>query len=109
MARTAKLRSSCVKRKKATSRATTKRLSQPEKLRQWSNESMFGALKAVKEGQMDVNRAALSFGVPHTTLKDRVAGRVLHGPQPYLTTEEDKELVDFLITSSKMGYGVVLF
>ena len=26
-------------------------------------------------------------------------------PQPYLTTEEEKQLVDFLITSSKMGYG----
>ena len=44
-----------------------------------------------------------------TTLKDRDGGRVLYGsnfsPQPYLTTEEEKELVDFLITSSKMGYG----
>ena len=70
---------------------------------------MLSVLKAVKEGRMGVNRAALSFGVPRTTFKDRVAGRVLHGsdfgPQPYLTTEEEKELVDFLITSSKMGYG----
>ena len=43
------------------------------------------------------------------TLKDRVAGRVLHGsnfsPPPYLTPEEEKELVDFLITSIKMGNG----
>ena len=70
---------------------------------------MLGDLKAVKEGRMGVNRAALSYGVPLTTLKDRVAGRVLHGsnfgPQPYLTTEEEKELVDFFITSYKMGYG----
>ena len=99
MARTAKQRSSCVQRKKAISRATTKCLNRLEKLCQWSNESMLGALKAVKEGRM---------GFPHTTLKHRVAGRVLHGsnfgPQPYLTTEEEKELVDFLITSSKMGY-----
>ena len=40
---------------------------------------------------MGVIQAALSYGVPRTTLKDRVAGRVLHGsnfgPQPYLTTE----------------------
>ena len=58
---------------------------------------------------MSVIQAALSYGVPCTTLKDRVAGRVLHGsnfsPQRYLTTEEEKELVDFLTTSIKMGYG----
>ena len=109
MVRTAKQRSSCVKLKKATLRCTTICLNQPEKLRKWSNESMLSDLKVVKEGRMGVNRAALSYGVPRTTLKDRVTGRVLHGsnfsPQPYLTTEEEKQLVDFLITSSKMGYG----
>ena len=109
MERTAKQRSSCVKLKKATLRCTTICLNQPEKLHKWSNESMLGDLKVVKEGRMGVNRAALSYGVPRTTLKDRVTGRVLHcsnvSPQPYLTTEEEKELVNFLITSNKMGYG----
>ena len=60
---------------------------------------MLGDLKAVKEGWMSVIQAALSYGVPRTTLIDRVAGRVLHGsnfgPQRFLTTEEEKELVDF--------------
>ncbi len=36
---------------------------------------MSGALKAITEG-MGVNRAAEEFGIPKTTLKDRVAGRV---------------------------------
>ena len=36
-------------------------------------------LDAVAEGRMGVNRAALEFGVPPTTLKDRIAGRVVHG------------------------------
>ena len=109
MVRTVKQRSSYVKRKKATLWCTTICLNRLEKLRKWSNESMLGDLKVVHEGRMGVNRAALSYGVPCTTLKDRVAGRVLHGSnfgqQPYLTTEEEKELVDVLITSNKMGYG----
>ena len=52
---------------------------------------MRGALKAVAEG-MGVNRAAMEYGVPRTTLKDRVAGRVQHGCNsgraPYLTSSE---------------------
>ena len=48
---------------------------------------------------MGVHTAALEFNVPRTTLKDRIAGRVAHGcnmgPKPYLTYEEEKELVEF--------------
>ena len=79
----------------------------PQKLRMWSNEAMVGAMDAVAEGRMGVNRAALEFGVPPTTLKDRIAGRVVHGtksgPKPYLTHEEEQKLVEFLINCSKMG------
>ena len=70
---------------------------------------MLGTMNAVAEGEMGINRAALEFGVPPTTLKDRIAGRVVHGsksgPKPYLTHEEKLELVKFLINCSKMGYG----
>ena len=27
------------------------------------------------------------------------------GPKPYLTQDEEKELVDFLLNCAKMGYG----
>ena len=81
----------------------------PKKLRQWDNESMLNALDAVASGEMGVNRAALEFGVLCTTLKGRVSGRVVHGtnvgPKPYLCYEEEKELVEHLVTLSKMGYG----
>ena len=64
-------------------------------------------LEAVTEGKMGVNRAALEFNVPRTTLKDRVSGRVIHGsnmgPMMYLTYEEEKELVDFLLNCAKLG------
>lgn len=56
-----------------------------------------------------MNRAAIVFEVPRTTLKDRLSGRVKHGtnpgPIPYLTREEEAELASFLIECSSMGYG----
>ena len=51
----------------------------------------------------------IEHGVPRTTLKDRLSGRVIHGtnigPKPYLTQEEEKQLVQFLVNCCKMGYG----
>ena len=46
----------------------------PKKLRQWSKGSMAKALDAVASGKMGVNRAAIEFNVPCTSLKDQVAG-----------------------------------
>ena len=54
---------------------------------------------------MGTNQAACEFNVPATTLKDRLSGRLKHGskpdPAPYLTEEEERESVDFLI---QVGY-----
>ncbi len=81
----------------------------PAKLCTWSNHSMLQAMAAVKDGSMGINMAAIAHGVPRTTLKDRLSGRVIRGtkmgPKSYLTREEEKELVDFLVNCSKMGYG----
>ena len=81
----------------------------PKKLRQWSKESMAKALDAVATGKMGVNRAAMEFNVPCTSLKDRVSGKVCDGcsmgPKRYLTSEEESELVECIIKCSKMGYG----
>ena len=42
-------------------------------------------------------------------MKDQVAGGVVHGTKmgakPYLTYEEEQELVSFLLNCAKMGYG----
>ena len=58
---------------------------------------------------MGVNKAVLEFNVPCTSLKDQVADRVSDGcymgPKPYLTYEEESELVGFIIKCSNMGYG----
>ena len=51
-----------------------------------------------------VNKAADEFGVPRSTLKDRLSGKVVHGtksgPTPYLSGVEEDELVNFLLTST---------
>ena len=52
---------------------------QAQKLKQWSDESMIKTMDAVKCGQMGVNRTEEQFGVPKTTLKDRLLRRVEHG------------------------------
>ena len=81
----------------------------PRKLKNWTNESMLLAIKAIRDGTMGTNMAARSFSVPPSTLKDRVTGRVKHGtksgPVPYLDESEEKELVEFLMKSAAMGYG----
>ena len=67
------------------------------------------AMKAVHEGKMSIDRAAVEYGMPPTTLKDRLSGRVRHdtkpGPRPYLSPEEEEELALFVVNCSKMGYG----
>ena len=60
-------------------------------------------------GEMPANQAALQYGVPRSTLKDRLSGRVKHsrkpGPQSYLDPEEEQGLVEHLINAAQKGYG----
>ena len=75
----------------------------------WEDDAMKRAIDAVKSGRMGTNRAALEYAVPRTTLKDRLTGRVIHGvkmgAKPYLSNQEEQELVEFLLNCAKMGYG----
>ena len=52
---------------------------QCQPLHSWSDNSKEVAVDAVKSGRKGVNRVALKFSVPHTTLEDRLRGRVMHG------------------------------
>ena len=80
-----------------------------KKRKLWDENAMIRAMEAVKSGEMGVNRAALEYGVPKTSLKDRISGRVKHGknpgPCPLLTNEEENELASFLTKTCKMGQG----
>ena len=75
----------------------------------WTEAQMSGALKSVLDDGVSRNKAAMMHGVPCSTLKDRLSGRVIHGrkpgPKPYLNVDEEQELADHLITASNIGYG----
>ena len=57
-------------------------LNRPKTLRNWSDDSIMQAIEAVRSGEMGANQAARAFGVPASTLKDRLSGRVKHGTNP---------------------------
>lgn len=82
--------------------------SRASKRKQWSEESMVGAMQAVADGS-SVAGAAREHGVPRTTLQDRVCGKVTHGKKSgrerYLNEEEEKKLAEFLVESAAVGYG----
>ena len=80
----------------------------PKKLREWSSEAMESAMKAAREGEMGVNRAALvEHNVSKTALKDQLSRRVEHGKPIgralFLTSEEEKELYEFLVENVRLG------
>jgi len=58
------------------------------------------ALRDVTKGVLGVRRAALEYGVPKSTLSDRVTGRVRPGSKSgaprYLNDEEEEELVRWI-------------
>ena len=68
-----------------------------------------GSNGGCKKGTNFYYKAALLHGVPPTTLKDRLSGRVAHGTKPgpvkYLNDEEECALSDHLIKAAKAGYG----
>ena len=67
------------------------------------------ALESVRLQGISVRRAAVEFGVPRSTLGDRISGRVTHGtvsgPQRYLSDDEEEELVRFLLGCASVGYA----
>ena len=102
----------CKKKKKRRERRLNevqKPAKRSRKLRQWTDDGMVCAMNSVQSGILGVNEAAREYKIPPTTLKDRLSGRVIHGTnmgaKPYLSHEEERELVEFLFNCAKMGYG----
>lgn len=81
--------------------------SRPHRYCDWSDVSMTKAMAMVEKG-MSIRRASEMFGVPKSSLHDRVSGRVQHGSQPgkapYLNRKEEEELVNFLVKCAGIGY-----
>ena len=82
--------------------------SRPKVFKSWNDECMKLAILGVSEG-MSVRRAAYEFGVPKSTLQDRISGRVgldaKSGPERCLNDSEEEKLVNFLVGCSRIGYA----
>ena len=77
--------------------------------RECTTDKMEKAIKAVHKGTLSVRRAAEVYGIPKSTLHDRISGKVVQGassgPEPYLTVTEETELVQFLTKCASMGFA----
>ena len=75
----------------------------------YSSMNMEKAYEAVAAGKMCVQRAAEQYGVPKSTLHDRVSGKVAlnarSGRKRLLTDEEEASLVEFLVGCASIGYA----
>ena len=81
----------------------------PQKYKDYEEWKLYKAYEEVLAGRLSIRRAAAEYGVPTSTLCDRVTGKVsfgsISGPQKYLTDNEEKELVTFIMNAAAVGYG----
>ena len=52
------------------------------KRKKWTDAKMKAEMKSVMDESLSANRVADLHGVPQSTLKDRLSGRVIHGAKP---------------------------
>ena len=81
----------------------------PKRRMQWTEEAMEAAMSDVRIGKYSVLRAAKLYGIPKSTLHDRISGKVTHGQKPgpkrYFTPAEQNDMADFLVDVAKAGCG----
>lgn len=78
----------------------------PSKDREKTRQTYESAMKDVEDG-MAVPRAAKQWGMPESTLRDRLKGRYQQagkGKNPILTVAEKNKLADWLVERSKRGF-----
>ncbi|XP_050552311.1 uncharacterized protein LOC118281061 [Spodoptera frugiperda] len=74
--------------------------------KKYTEEDIIKAIAAVNNG-MPKKTAALKFGVPRPTLQFRLCSKFIKsrpGPTTILTEEEEKTLVEWVISSSRKGF-----
>ena len=69
---------------------------------------MMKAVEAVQQGKMSVRRASEEYGVPRSTLQDKVSGRFKINAKSgriHLTDSEERNLAAFLVGCASIGYA----
>ena len=78
------------------------------KYRAYSPTKVSAAVEMVRSGAMSKRKAAQSFGIPRTTLIDKLSGKAPLGSIPgkpcVLSHAEERVLVDFVKRMADIGY-----
>ena len=102
-------RSSCTQVEPRSGSVNEATCNRPTKYRLWDGMRMREAINSVAYEGWSVRKAAEFHGIPKTTLDDHVNGRSLpgakSGPPTLLSSEEEDDLVSFLIKSSEIGFS----
>lgn len=69
------------------------------------------AIDDVKSKKLTLRAAAEKYGIPRSTLHDKVRGKISEwsinrGPDPYLTLEEETKICEWCINLSKCGFPI---
>lgn len=81
------------------------------KFHRYSEESLEKALDSVRNGAK-IRETCRNYGIPRATLQDRLTGRVASdkprrmGPDPYLSTENEQKIVEWIIQIAKCGFPI---
>ena len=75
----------------------------------YTHEQLTSAFNAVKEKGLSVTNAAKTYGIPRSTLYDKIHNRTSievqrKGPAPLISNEDEKKLADYLLQMSNLGY-----
>jgi hypothetical protein len=73
----------------------------------WTNATLKQAMDAVIDHGMKVRTAARSFGIPPTSLRDHLYGKVVRrkrGSQTMLKEEEEQKLLKYLFKMQDLGH-----
>lgn len=77
------------------------------KILKYPDSAMQSAIKAVRENRFKIREASRHYGVPHSTLINKLKGRVPEkrkmGRDTYLTERKENLLVQYLIANAKKG------
>ena len=79
-----------------------------EHYRQYAKDRLSIALEMVRSGALSTRAAAKTYGVPKSTISDKIRGKVQDdarsGPATVLTKAEETSLVEYLQLMSSIGY-----
>ena len=75
---------------------------------EWSHEDLDKALSLVREENVSIRTAALSYGIPKSTLHIHCSGKVKGskcGPPTILSDAEELKLAEWAMEMASIGYG----